>query len=274
MGTGCSVGGDEWLDALDLPVEKGQCYIPYMAEYNNSGLLEGSWKCDITKKPNVGEHWFDPDWGFEYANSGAIIAVEPPEAPELPPENPDCCPEVGNPLPPVAEDCHTHECWLPDHPEYENAGLKTSRECNICADCDNTPVHGQPVVVVSDSPPIEPCEGSLWFLPSRLELMVYYCDRDTCQWVPAATTLGGTGGAQAKVSDMPPTGARCGDLWHDSVRQEMRVFYDDGNTRQWVPVSLAKANSPETETAMRRELDELKGEIAALKLALAGKLSD
>lgn len=275
IGTGCSIGGDEWLDALDLPVEKGQCYAPYLAEYNNSGLMEGSWKCDITKKPNVGEHWFDPEWNVDFANSGAIIAIDPPEFPDpLPPENPDCCPEVGNLLPPVADDCHTHACWLPDEPEFENAGLKTSRECNVCEPCDNTPVHGQPVVVVSDTPPVEPCEGSLWFLPSRLELMVYYCDRDTCQWVPAATTLGGTGGAQAKVSDQPPVGARCGDLWHDSERQEMRVFYDDGNTRQWVPVSLAKANSPETETAMRRELDELKGEIAALKLALAGKLSD
>ena len=54
----------------------------------------------------------------------------------------------------------------------------------------------------------------------------------------------------------------------------MRVFYDDGNTRQWVPVSLAKANSTETEQAMRRELDDLKSEIAGLKLALAGKLFD
>lgn len=276
VGTGCAVGGDEWLDALDLPVEKGQCYAPYLAEYNNSGLLEGSWKCDVNKKPNVGEHWFDPDWGVDYANSGALIAVDPPEPPvdPGPPPNPDCCPEAGNPLPPVAEDCHSHQCWLPKTPEYENAGLKTSRDCNICADCDNTPVHGQPVVVISDIPPIEPCEGALWFLPSRLEMFVYYCDKDTCQWVPCATTLGGTGGAQAKVADTPPPGARCGDLWHDSVRQEMRVFYDDGNTRQWVPVSLAKANSTETERAMRRELDSLKNEIAELKMLLAGKLPD
>ena len=274
VGTGCAIGGDEWLDALDLPVEKGQCYSPYLAEYNNSGMLNGSWKCDTTKKPNLGEHWFDPLWGEEYANSGALIALEQPVLPDPPLPDPDCCPEVGNPLPPVADECHTHPCWLPLDIEYENAGLQTPRECNVCAPCDNTPVHGQPVVVISDNPPIEPCEGTLWFLPSRLELMVYYCDQDTCQWVPAATALGGTGGAQAKVSDSPPPGARCGDLWHDSVRQEMRVFYDDGNTMQWVPVSLAKANSTETERVMRAELDELKNEIAELKLALAGKLPD
>lgn len=277
IGTGCAIGGDEWLDALDMPVEKGQCYAPYLSEYSNSGLMGGSWKCDNNKKPNLGEHWFDPDWGADYANSGALIAVDPPEPPldPGPLPDPDCCPEVGIPLPPEVEDCHSHACWLPDEPEFENAGLKTSRDCNICSDCDNTPVHGQPVVVISDIPPLEPCEGALWFQPSRLEMFVYYCDKDTCQWVPAATTLGGTGGAQAKVADTPPPGAVCGDLWHDSTRQEMRVFYDDGNTRQWVPVSLAKAESPDSESAhMRRELDALKSEIAQLKLALAGKLPD
>lgn len=276
VGTGCAIGGDEWLDNLDLPVEKGQCYAPYLAEYNNSGLMEGAWSCDTNKKPNIGEHWFDPRWNVEYANAGAIIAVveDVLPAPDLPAPDPDCCPEVGNDLPPEQEDCHTHDCWLPASGEYVNAGFKTSRPCNICADCENSPAHGHPVVVVSDLPPIEPCEGALWFQPSRLEMFVYYCDDDTCQWVPAATTLGGTGGAQAKVADTPPPGAVCGDLWHDSVRQEMRVFYDDGNTRQWVPVSLAKANSTESERAMRRELDSLKSEIAELKLALAGKLPD
>lgn len=276
IGTGCAIGGDEWLDALDLPVETGQCYAPYLAEYNNSGLMEGSWHCDQNKKPNVGEHWFDPAWGVDYANSGAIIAVDPPEPPvdDGPPPDPDCCPEVGLPLPPVADDCHTHACWLPDKPEFENAGLKTSRECNICRECDSTPAHGQPVVVVSDSPPYEPCEGVLWFNPATLTTMIYYCDASTCQWVPTAVPLGGTGGAQAMVSDTPPPGAVCGSLWHDSVRQETRVFYDDGNSRQWVPVSLAKANSTETELAMRRELDSLKNEIAELKMALAGRAPD
>ena len=104
--------------------------------------------------------------------------------------------------------------------------------------------------------------------------MIFYCDSDTCQWVPTAVPLGGTGGAQIAVSDSPPPGAVCGSLWHDSVRMETRVFYDDGNTRQWVPVSLAKANSTETELAMRRELNSLKSEIAELKMLLAGKLPD
>lgn len=274
VGTGCAIGGDEWLDNLDLPVEKGQCYAPYLAEYNNSGLMEGSWNCDTNKKPNIGEHWFNPHWGEEYSNSGALIVVINEDPIDGPEPDPDCCPEVGNPLPELAEDCHTHDCWLPASGEYVNAGFKTLRPCNICADCENSPAHGYPVVVVGDLPPMEPCEGALWFQPTRLEMMIYYCDADTCQWVPAATALGGTGGAQAKVSDTPPIGAACGDLWHDSVRQEMRVFYDDGNTRQWVPVSLAKANSTETERAMRRELDSLKNEIAELKLALAGTLPD
>ena len=347
IGTGCAIGGDEWLDALDLEVAKGDCYIPFRSEYDNSGLVGGAWECDTGAKPNKGEHWFTPAWEGDYVNSGAILIHElvssqdvyggvecwiPTEeeytqcgfqsdrcedshaAPTclIPgdqeyanggmiaiftetrpnwwdhylPECPDYdnagligtnCQPCGNPLEPApgipTHLCHTHECWEPRAEcAYMNAGFISSRQCNICEPCVNTPLTGEPVVVVSDSPPQAPCEGMLWFQPTRLEMMIYYCDVDTCQWVPAASALGGTGGAQAMVSDLPPPGAVCGDLWHDSVRQEMRVFYDDGNTRQWVPVSLAKANS--TETEMRRELTSLRNEIAELKLALAGKLLD
>ena len=352
IGTGCAIGGDEWLDALDMEVEKGDCYIPFRSEYANSGLVGGSWKCDTGTKPHGGEHLFTPSWELDYSNSGALLIPELesseevfggvecweptadeytqcgfqsdhcagrdaaptcllpgheeyqnggvvavftesrlnwwdhylPECPQYdnagitgtncePPE--DCCDSSGNALPLVPDLCHTHECWEPQGEcDYLNAGFVSSRECNVCEPCDNSPQTGEPVVVVSDAAPVAPCEGMLWFQPTRLEMMIYYCDTDTCQWVPAATTLGGTGGAQAKISDTPPIGAACGDLWHDSVRQEMRVFYDDGNTRQWVPVSLAKANSTETERAMRRELDSLKNEIAELKLALAGTLPD
>ena len=275
IGTGCAIGGDEWLDALDLPVEKGQCYAPYLSEYNNSGMMGGSWRCNENAKPNVNEYWFDPVWGVDYANSGALITLDPPAPPApLPPVDPDCCPEVGLPLPPQVDDCHTSSCWLPDEGEFDNAGLKSSRDCDSCSECDNTPVHGQPVVVVSDRPPVEPCEGVLWFNPATLTTMIYYCDIDTCQWVPTAVPLGGTGGAQVIVSDTPPAGAVCGSLWHDSVRQETRVFYDDGNTRQWVPVSLAKANSTETERVLREELNDLRKEINELKLALAGNSPD
>ena len=355
IGTGCAIGGDEWLDALDLPVEKGDCYIPYLSDYDNSGMIGGSWYCNTKKKPHTSEYYFTPIWDQPYGNSGAIIEdvypedinevyggvecwapsklpytqcgftgsscasedaspsclypgadeyanggvraliTEPspywwkhyePLCPEYdnagvtgtncdPPEEPDCCPEVGNLLPFVPDTCHTQECWLPEQGGtclYDNAGLKTSRDCDICDGCGTeTPT---PVVVVSDQPPADVCQGTLWFNPATLQTMLFYCDIDTCQWVPASTPLGGTGGAQAIVSDHPPAGAICGSLWHDSIRQETRVFYDDGNTKQWVPTSLAKANSTETEALMRREIDQLRQEIDALKLAVAGKLSD
>ena len=166
---------------------------------------------------------------------------------------------------------HTHEDWLPGECDFANAGFKSKRPCNVCEPCDNTEPHGQPVVVISDQPPIEPCEGTLWFIPSRLEMMVYYCDQDTCQWVPTVATGGGSGGAQAVISDHAPVGATCGDLWMDSKRMEMRTFYDDGDTRQWVPVSLAAANSPDTERMLRAEVAAMRAELNELKMAIAGR---
>lgn len=353
IGTGCAIGGDEWLDALDLPVEPGQCYAPYLAEYNQSGVMGGTWTCDTNTKPNTTEYYFDPGWG-DFLNAGLVLVDDTAVYEDVaggvecwvpidvefeqagffsalcPDENappgcliPDCgaynnggvlafgegaitddwwqaywpqscrdyenggitgsnCAEVEDPpdhcdqpgilLPKEPKRCFTPECWLPlDCELFRNAGLRSSRDCNVCDECSNTDPNGKPVVVVSDSAPPQPCEGTLWFNPDHLNTMVYFCDSDSCQWVPASTPLGGTGGAQAIVSDSPPPGAVCGSLWHDSVRQETRIFYDDGNTKQWVPVSLAKANSTETETLMRRELDQLKSEIAALKIALAGR---
>jgi len=49
---------------------------------------------------------------------------------------------------------------------------------------------------------------------------------------------GGGGGASVTVSATPPTSPIAGDLWYDSDSAALYVYYNDGNTSQWVSTSV------------------------------------
>ena len=53
------------------------------------------------------------------------------------------------------------------------------------------------------------------------------------QWVNAPATLT----AKAAISDNPPTNAAPGDMWWKSDEGSMKVYYNDGDTSQWVDAS-------------------------------------
>ena len=46
-------------------------------------------------------------------------------------------------------------------------------------------------------------------------------------------------GASVEIGNQPPLNPKEGDLWFDVNAVEMSIYYDDGNTEQWVPVSVA-----------------------------------
>jgi hypothetical protein len=48
---------------------------------------------------------------------------------------------------------------------------------------------------------------------------------------------GGGGGASVSVSDTAPSSPSAGDLWFDSSTAKMYVYYNDGNSNQWVSVT-------------------------------------
>ena len=52
---------------------------------------------------------------------------------------------------------------------------------------------------------------------------------------------GGGGGASVSISDTPPSTPSVGDLWFDSVSGGMYVWYDDGDSTQWVATSASGA---------------------------------
>ena len=53
------------------------------------------------------------------------------------------------------------------------------------------------------------------------------------QWVNSPATLT----AKAAISDNPPTSPSAGDMWWKSDEGTMKVWYDDGDTSQWVDAS-------------------------------------
>ena len=99
-------------------------------------------------------------------------------------------------------------------------------------------------VITSDLPPMNPVQGDLWWNSSEGSLKVYFSDGDSNQWVDASP--GGVitgGGASVTTSDVPPSNAADGDLWWKSDVGVLKIYYDDGNTQQWVDASPGGTSS-------------------------------
>ena len=62
----------------------------------------------------------------------------------------------------------------------------------------------------------------------------------TTAFVAAATASAGGGGAT--ISDTAPGSPTSGDLWYDSSSGRTFVYYNDGNTSQWVEVGTASTD--------------------------------
>ena len=95
-------------------------------------------------------------------------------------------------------------------------------------------------VTVSETAPSSPAEGDLWFDPSVLKTFVYYNDGTANQWVQNNPTGGGGssgGGASVTASDTAPSSPSAGDLWYKSDTNALYVYYNDGDSSQWVGVS-------------------------------------
>ena len=95
-------------------------------------------------------------------------------------------------------------------------------------------------VTVSETAPSSPSVGDLWFDPSVLKTFVYYNDGSANQWVqsnPTGSGGGGSAGASVTASDTAPSSPSAGDLWYKSDTNALYVYYNDGDSSQWVGVS-------------------------------------
>ena len=94
-------------------------------------------------------------------------------------------------------------------------------------------------VTVSDTAPTSPSAGDLWFKSDEGRLKIYYNDGDSSQWVdtsPIGTGGGGGGGATVTTDDSAPSSPSDGDLWWKSDEGQLKVYYQDTDSSQWVDV--------------------------------------
>lgn len=85
-------------------------------------------------------------------------------------------------------------------------------------------------VSISDTAPIAPTTGEIWFDSANGRTYIYYNDGNTSQWVDLAPQ----GLMSIVAGDSPPPAPTNGSIWYDSVGGRTYIYYNDGNTSQWV----------------------------------------
>ena len=96
---------------------------------------------------------------------------------------------------------------------------------------------GNTSITISDNSPLSPSSGDLWFNSTNLTAYVYYNDGDSAQWMPVSPASGGGGGGASVIVDTTaPSSASSGDLWFNSTNLTAYIYYNDGDSSQWVPV--------------------------------------
>ena len=93
-------------------------------------------------------------------------------------------------------------------------------------------------VTVSDTAPSSPTAGDLWWKSDEGRLKIRFNDGDTQQWVDTTpigyTSGGGGGGATVTTDDNAPSNPNDGDLWYKTDEGQLKVYYQDTDSSQWV----------------------------------------
>ena len=91
-------------------------------------------------------------------------------------------------------------------------------------------------VTVSDTAPSTPSNGDLWYKSDEGRLKIYYNDGSSSQWVDTSPigTGGSGGGVSVTTDDTAPSSPSDGDLWWKSDEGQLKVYYQDADSSQWV----------------------------------------
>ena len=117
------------------------------------------------------------------------------------------------------------------------------------------------------------------YLPD-IDLDTMNNQKDFNEWVHDALTAVDTGlsGFQSVVvSDQAPADPAIGQLWYDIETLDLSIWYDDGETQQWVPTSASYAVDTavdELDAKIERESATRKRTFAELALQVQGLLDD
>ena len=78
-------------------------------------------------------------------------------------------------------------------------------------------------------------------LQTQIDIIKGRLDSDDAA-IQTAASSGGGGGASVSISDSAPSSPSAGDLWFDSSEGIMYIYYNDGDSSQWVGVSGYSTN--------------------------------
>lgn len=99
------------------------------------------------------------------------------------------------------------------------------------------------VIATSETPPLNPSIGDLWFNDNTAVLSVFYGDGNTDQWVTVSTSSNAEGGGANVVSqETAPADPSAGDLWFNTNTAVLYIYYADNTTLQWVTVTPSIAS--------------------------------
>jgi len=91
-----------------------------------------------------------------------------------------------------------------------------------------TNIASQPISSLSDVSSAAPSNG---------QALVWNASGNT--WQPGTVSGGGGGSSNVPTQDDAPSSPTDGDLWWESDTAKLKIYYDDGNTAQWVDASPA-----------------------------------
>ena len=89
-------------------------------------------------------------------------------------------------------------------------------------------------VTVSDNAPSSPTHGDMWWESDTGDLKIYYDESETGAGSGAFWVSANGADSMVGISTTAPTNPQTGDLWWDSDVAALYMYYNDGNSSQWV----------------------------------------
>ena len=125
---------------------------------------------------------------------------------------------------------------------------------------------GSASVSISESAPSSPSAGDMWWDSDVGNLQIYYTDSNSSQWVTANNSgpqgpqgaqgvvgaqgaqgyqgvQGSVGIASLTISTGAPSSPAAGDMWWDSDDGDLHLYYNDGNSSQWININAGSAGA-------------------------------
>ena len=118
-------------------------------------------------------------------------------------------------------------------------------------------------VSISETAPSSPNDGDLWWDSDNGNLHIYYEDGNSNQWITASSSgpqgpqgaqgvqgaqghqgrQGSVGIASLTISTGVPGSPAQGDMWWDSDDGDLHLYYNDGNSSQWININAGSAGA-------------------------------